>query len=179
MRNTLITLALVLIVASSAFAGSATNNTNAVKASVSAVCTLPNAFTLDFTAYDPIVTNATTDLTGSTSWTVKCTKNAAAYLDLNAGANGSGTGASTLRKMKEAGGTFLNYQLYKNVGNTVIWGQGDDVAANTTSGTGFHFVGAGVNGGNFNSLTVYGVVPQAQDVPAASYTDTVTATVNF
>jgi len=68
------------------------------------------------------------------------------------------------------GGETLDYNLYTNAGRTSIWGDG-------TSGTSVY---SRVNPPNNDvNVTIYGRVPAAQDVSAGSYSDTVSATINF
>jgi len=67
------------------------------------------------------------------------------------------------------GGDFLTYELYTTVARTTVWGTGAvagltiPVAPSRAART----------------FTVFGRVPGAQDVTAASYADTVVATINF
>jgi spore coat protein U-like protein len=137
-----------------------------VNASVSAKCRL-TAGTLDFGAYDPVVTNASTDLTGSGTFTVACTKSASSvWIGMNLGNN---AGAGTIRRMQlGATGTYLDYELYQDAPLSTVWGN--------TSGTGVSYAATTKAP---TTLTVYGKVLQNQDVPVGSYTDTVVMTVNF
>jgi spore coat protein U-like protein len=74
------------------------------------------------------------------------------------------------RTMKK-GAEALNYNLYRNAARTNIWGDG-------TGGTVRYNNANPPNNSNVN-LTVYGRVPAGQDVSAGSYTDTISATINF
>jgi spore coat protein U-like protein len=69
------------------------------------------------------------------------------------------------------GAEVLTYNLFRNAGRTNIWGDG-------TSGTSVYSRANPPNNSNVN-LTVYGRVPAGQDVSAGTYTDTVTAVINF
>ena len=164
MKRTILSLAIIsLISAPAAFAGSATANLN-VSASVSAVCTISTA-AVAFGAYDPVVANAATDLNGTGTIIVACTKGASATIDLGNGGNllaGS-------RRMT-SGTDFLNYALYKDAARTQVWGTG--LAGGTTAA----YTAASKASTN---ITVYGKVPQAQDVTVGSYTDVVVATINY
>ncbi len=85
------------------------------------------------------------------------------------------TGASatfTPRKMVK-GAERLNYNFYRDAGRSLIWGDG-------AGGTSFYSgtVGALQLGTTIN-VTVYGRIPPQQDVSAGTYTDTITATINF
>jgi len=135
----------------------------AVGATVARNCSIATT-PVAFGTYDPIVVNATTSLDGTGSVVVSCTKRAGTRIDLGLGANASGT----TRRMK---GTtdFLTYQLYRNAARSQVWGAG---------------AGAGRNIARAPSraprtFTVYGRIAAGQDVGAASYNDTVVATINF
>jgi len=67
------------------------------------------------------------------------------------------------------GSNTLEYNLYTDAGRTTVWGDG--TASSVTA--------AGTGSGAQQSLTVYGRIPASQSVPAGSYSDTVTATINF
>ncbi len=157
---------IVFLAAAPAFAGSATSSFS-VSASVSNNCTISTA-AISFGAYDPIVANATTPLDATGTVTITCTKGAATTIGLNAG-NNSASASGTTRAMK-SGSDYLSYEIYQNAGHTTLWGNsGADL-----------FTPAAAPDKNARTFTTYGRVPAAQDVPAsASYTDTVTATVNF
>jgi spore coat protein U-like protein len=148
-----------------ASAGSATSSLT-VTATVPAVCVL-SAGTLAFGNYDPVGANATTPLTGSSAFSVACTKNTAYTVTLGTGANAA-SAMGTSRAMKDAGtGAFLSYELYTNNTYGTVWNTTNTVGgtAATTSAI---------------PLTAYGRIPAGQNVPAATgYTDTVVSTVNF
>jgi spore coat protein U-like protein len=118
-----------------------------------------------FGAYDPVVANAATDLNGTGTLTVACTKGASATIDLGVGGNLLGGS----RRMT-SGTDFLNYALYKDAARTQVWGTG------MAGGTTLTYNSASKASTN---LTVYGKVPQAQDVTVGSYTDVVVATINY
>jgi spore coat protein U-like protein len=69
------------------------------------------------------------------------------------------------------GAEVLGYNLYRNSARTNIWGDG-------TSGTAFYTRADPPNNSNVN-VTVYGRVPAGQDVSAGTFSDTVTAVINF
>lgn len=156
----------VMLMTSGAFAGTATSNM-AVSATVTANCTI-TAGALAFGAYDPIVANATTPLPGNATLTVTCTNGSPTTITLDQGLNpaGGSTNAAPLRQMI-SGGNFLSYGLFQDNALTVTWGN--------TAGTGVAYTGTGVAG----SVTVFGVVPAGQNVPAGTYNDTVVATITF
>jgi len=161
-RVALIFGGLILGFAGSAFAQTATTNLT-VNATVAKNCTITTN-PVAFGTYDPIVANATTNLDGTGSVVVTCTKGAGTRIDLGLGSNASGT----TRRM--LGGTdLLTYELYSDTGRTTVWGSG--------AGAGQTIAAAPSKAAR--TFTVYGRVFSGQDVGAASYADTVVATINF
>jgi len=141
-----------------------TANTNlAVTATVAKNCSITTT-AVAFGSYDPAVTNATTNLDGTGTVVVACTKGAGTRISLGRGANASGL----TRRMRGAA-ALLTYELYKNAGRTTVWRSG---AVN-----GLTIPGAPSRAAR--TFTVYGRVPAGQDVVAGPYTDTVVATINF
>ena len=138
-----------------------------ITASVAAKCIVSATTTVAFGAYDPVSTNSATgsDLDGTGAVSVQCTKNSGLSISLDGGLN---AGASTQRKML-GGSDFRNYDLFTDSGRSTPWGIGAvsplliPVAPSTVA----------------RAFTVYGRVPKGQSVGAASFTDTVQATVNF
>ena len=161
--------ALALGVTSGTQAGTATANLN-VQATVDANCTISTTG-VDFGSYDPIVTNLTTDLTAPAGGkvTLLCTNGASATVTLGQGANADtgSTAGNPERRLKHGTTDYLTYTLYSDAGLTTEWGD--------TGPTGVAHAGTGASA----DLDVYGVVPQAQNVPVGTYTDTVLATVTF
>lgn len=152
--------------AGTAFAATATSNLP-VSATVTANCTIDASGGLAFGAYDPVVANASADLTGSGTVATTCTDGASVTVTLGQGSNADtgSTDAAPLRRMLSGASDYLSYQLYTDSGHTSVW---DNSAGASVAGT-----GAAV------STTVYGVVSAAQNVKAGSYADTVVATVTF
>ena len=135
----------------------------AISASVANNCTISTA-PVAFGSYDPVVTHASANLDAAGTVTIACTKGSVTPVDLNLGSNASGS----VRRMSDGGTNYLNYELYQDSGRTTVWGAGASgytpVAATSKAGRDF---------------TVFARVPSGQDVPAGSYGDSVTATVNF
>lgn len=151
----------ILSLSSRTAAATATANLS-VSASVANNCTISTG-AVAFGAYDPVVANASADLDGTGSVTIACTKGATTSVELDLGANASGS-----TRQLEASSNYLTYQLYQDSGRTTVWGTGTD-----KNDTGVAPSKAA------RAFTVYGRVPAGQDVPAESYSDTVVATVNF
>jgi spore coat protein U-like protein len=137
-----------------------------VSATVAASCTIDASAGLAFGTYDPIVTNASTDLAATGSLDTTCTNGFDATVTLGQGANaGAGsTDSAPVRRMTD-GTNFLNYELYTAADHATVW--------DNTTGTTVTETGAPV------TTDVFGVVTAGQNVPAGSYTDTVVATVTF
>lgn len=156
-----------MVVVGGAEAGTATSNLN-VTATVSANCTVTtNA--VAFGAYDPVSANASSALNGTGAVIVTCTSGSLAAIALGQGANAAAgsTDVDPARRMKDATTNYLSYELFTDAARTLEWGN--------TPLTDVDHIGTGTQ----TSITVYGRVPAAQNVPAGSYTDTVVATVTF
>jgi len=163
MKRTVLFLSLSLIVATSAFAGSAsTTNTNNITASVSAKCTI-GAFSIAFGSYDPF---AAAPLDQSGTVTINCTKATSGVVSFNLGANASGAA----RRMQDTGatGNYLGYEVYTDAGHTTVWN-----AVNTVT------LGPSVSKDTALTATAYGRVASGQDAAVLNYQDTLVATVNF
>jgi spore coat protein U-like protein len=160
---------LMLFVASLGFAGAATAGTStspmAVSATVSSTCAI-SAGSMAFGAYDPV---AATQVDGSATVSVNCTKGAAAKITLGQGQNAGGgsTDAIPARRMTD-GSSFLTYALFSDASRTTVW-------ANTAA-TGVTYNAAS---SAQQQITVYGRITASQDIPAGSYTDSVVATITF
>jgi spore coat protein U-like protein len=138
-----------------------------VTATVSTSCIL-TANPLAFGAYDPINTNATTDLPGTATLSVNCTSGGTGTITISQGANAAtgSTDTTPLRRMA-SGTNYLSYSLYRDNGHTQVWGG--------PTGTGSGFTGTGTA----STVTVYGNVTHGQNVPTGSYSDAVTASIAF
>jgi spore coat protein U-like protein len=155
----------LVFAAFSAPASAATATANlGVTATVTNNCTISTA-ALAFGSYDPVVANASTDLNGSGTVSVACTKGTSATVGLGLGSNASGS----TRRMTDGSGNYLTYELYQDAGHVTIWGN---------SGAGLLSPAVAPSKATRN-FTVYGQVASNQDVTAGSYSDTVVATVNF
>jgi spore coat protein U domain-containing protein, fimbrial subunit CupE1/2/3/6 len=160
------TILIVLLAGAPAFAASATSSFS-ISATVTNNCTITTS-AISFGAYDPTVSNLSTPLDATGSVTITCTKGAATTLGLSAGAN-SANATGTTRAMK-SGSDYLSYELYQDTGRATVWGN---------SGTSL-FTPPVAPSKDPRTFTTYGRIPAGQDVPAGTtYTDTVTATVNF
>jgi spore coat protein U domain-containing protein, fimbrial subunit CupE1/2/3/6 len=163
LSNALAVLALSTstLIGGSALAGTATKDFD-VTAVVDAQCSI-DAVNIDFGVYDVF---GTTDKTANGSVTVRCTKGATVSIDLNDGMNGPA------RKMSNGSAT-LAYDLYSDAGLATRWGAG-------ANGVNPYAPSATSTSTAATVTTVYGNLPQGQtNATPGSYTDTITATVNF
>jgi spore coat protein U domain-containing protein, fimbrial subunit CupE1/2/3/6 len=135
-----------------------------ITATISAECNVSTS-ALNFGNYDPVSANATTPLDATTAVNVYCTAQTPVTVALN---NGLWVTGST-RRLKSAAGNFLTYDMYKDAARTTVWN-----ATNLNSGTSTSKL-TPIN----NGFTVYGRLMAGQDIPAGSYSDTVTVTVNY
>lgn len=117
---------------------------------------------VNFGNYNPL--SATPD-TARGRISVACHGKGRLSIALSTGSSGS----YTPRSMQDSAGDVLDYNLYTKASLTVIWGNG-------TEGTGtvsrrFH--------NNTKRARIHGQIPAGQNVPAGSYSDTITVTVTF
>jgi spore coat protein U-like protein len=112
-----------------------------------------------------VFTTTADDSTGTITYRCNAT---AANISISLSDGSSSTfSPRTLRK----GSEILQYNLYRNAARTTIWGDG-------TGGTSVYTNANPPNNSNV-SVTIYGRIPAQQDVSAGSYTDTVSAVINF
>jgi spore coat protein U-like protein len=157
-----------LLVVGSANAATATT-TFQVTATVNANCLIDSASAMAFGAYTPATSG---NLSATSDIVVRCSKNTSYNLGLNGGATAGGVVAQRLM----ANGTeTLQYNLYKEVAHTNIWG--DTIGTDTWLGT-----GAGMGVPQAITHTVYGLLPDNtanQAAVAGNYSDTITATFTY
>jgi len=144
-----------------AFAGSADTTFN-VTASVAGSCTI-SATDVDLGAYDP---GSASDGTGTITY--QCTPGLSPAISLDSGQNGGGNPND--RQMSNGGSGLLGYNIYQDDTFSTLWGDGTD-GSSTDPVTA---------DGNSDTVTAYVTAPSGQTlVPSGSYTDTVTATINW
>ena len=176
--------ALLLLADAPARAAGSVQQTFNATARVDGVCVMSTIGDLAFGTYDPVSANASSGLTGNTTFTVTCTRNASPViislsLSSNFGANIAGKRA--MNNGSPGAGNFLSYDLFVPSGvggpgstsaSAAYWGDG-------TSGTST-FPVPSVPSISPQTITIFGTVLPSQDVAvAANYSDSVTATVNF
>lgn len=120
---------------------------------------------LSFGTYDPLAANSTNHADAAADLILTCTKNARVTIELDRGQHAA-NGAPT--RIMSGSGSELNYEIYRDAARTQVWGTGADA---------LKFVSQGV--ARSQRLSVYGRIPAGQDVPAGTFGDLVTATVDF
>lgn len=152
-----------MLLAGTAFA-TTTSTTFEVTATVVDGCVI-SATNHDFGVYTP--SSPADNINGVNTITATCTMSTLYDIGLDAGTGTGATAAS--RKMTRVGGTeTLEYSLYHTADRLVVLG--NTLGADVISG-----VGTGVAVDH----TVFGTIPAGQNVPSGSYTDTITATIDF
>jgi len=132
----------------------------------SAACTVSTT-SVTFGAYDVF---SPAPLTSAGSITVSCNPTSPGNVRVSIGQS-PGAGFNP-RQMKHSSlSDRLNYNLFTNSSMTVIWGDGTGGYPRVTI--------ARVFKNNPVTLTVYGRIPQGQDVSAGQYSDTLTVTINY
>lgn len=126
-------------------------------------CTI-SATSVNFGSYN-VFNGSPTDSTGTVTY--RC--NGSAH-NITIGLT-QGAGASFNQRQMQKGSESLTYNLFVDASRTNIWGDG-------TGGTSVYSIANPPNNTNVN-LTVYGRVTAGQDVSAGSFSDTVTAVINF
>lgn len=160
-------LALGAALPGSASAGSASANLS-VTATVAASCSIATA-PVSFGTYDP---TGAGNLNATGSVSITCTLGAIPTITLGLGANASGA----TRRMSN-GTSYIEYELYQPstvvagapCAYTQVWG---------TSGLAVFTPVAAISNAT-RTYNVCGQAAQGQNVTTGTYTDTVTATVNF
>jgi spore coat protein U-like protein len=152
----------VTAISVSAANAATTTTTFPVTATVLSACAV-TANPLNFASYNP---TAATPLDATTTLAVNCTVGTPFTVGLNAG---TASGATVTTRRMTSGANALSYALYQEAARTNNWGNtpGTDTPAPVTAPV------------LPTSLTVYGRVPAGQNVPAGTYSDTITVTVNY
>ena len=166
----LVMLATTLAAASWAQAGTATA-TIGLSATVTSNCTITTT-PVGFGAYDPILGS---DITAEGSVTVACTKNATGlWVGLNTGANGA-------RNLKGASSNnMLAYSIKQPSGpapGAACPAYGAGTPWDNTSGSALQLTAPATK--TARTYNVCGQIAKGQDMSVDSYSDTVTASINF
>jgi len=159
----------LLVTMGAAVAGSA-GGTLTVSATVNTNCTV-NSPTLTFTAIDP---TAGVNSTGTATLSVTCTKGTTLLdIKLGPGAHQISNGSRQVNN----GTNNMAYALYTDAGHTTLWGDSTTTGIGNKLSTGFS---AFTSVSTPQTYTIFGqILAAAEDVPAATYTDSVAVTVDF
>lgn len=129
-------------------------------ASVAKQCTV-SATDIDFGSQGTLTSAAL----ATSTITAKCTNTTAYQIGLDDGSNASGG----TRRMKRSGSAdYVDYELYRDSGRTLRWGQTLNVDRVSATGN-----------ATSQGFTVYGRVPVQTTPRAGSYADTVKVTVTY
>lgn len=160
---------LLMALAGTANAGTA-SGTLSTTATVNTNCAV-NSPTLTFAAIDP---TAGVDSTGSATISVTCTKSTTLVdIKLGPGAHQIVGGSRQLNN----GADNIKYGLFTDAAFTTSWGDSTTAGIGNKLSSGFS---AFTSVGTPETFTVYGQILAAdEDVPAATYTDSVAITVDF
>ncbi len=167
----------VLLMSSETVLAASTSTSVPVTASVTQSCSISTSTALAFGTYDPIGANAIAALNATGQVSVACSKSAAG---LTIGMDNGAHVAGAQRQM--VGGTSaanLNYNLFQpptSVPGTACTFPG--VTAWTATGAGLLTITSPTSKAA-RLYNVCGTIPGGQDVAADTYTDTVSATINF
>ena len=127
-----------------------------------AVCTISTT-PVSYGSYN-VFSATPLDSTGTVTY--RCGNEKNITITLNKG------GAATFDPRQMLNGSeALNYNLYQDAARTTIWGDG-------TGGTQVYSDANPPNNQNV-TVNIFGRIPAGQDVTAGSYTNTITATINF
>lgn len=144
-----------------------------VSMTVARNCKITTSGTFNFGNYDPVVANASAPLNVTTPAfiSVNCNKNTpSVWVGLDAGTNSSHAPAGSTRAASDGAGDYIGYDFYQDSAFTTLWGNTQATAPT---------IGPFTSAKTPVTATVYGQAPAGQDVPVGTYTDTITATVNF
>lgn len=166
MRKILLATLTAGVLSAGVAAAATTTTTFQVTATVQSTCSA-TATTLAFPNYTP----GAGAQTGTSTISVKCSKNTPYTVALNAGTT---TGGTLAQRLMASGVNTLQYNLYTTAAASTVFGDG---TGGTGTGTG---TGAGV--ATANAMTVYGQLPDSATNQAAvpgAYSDTITVTVTY
>lgn len=85
----------------------------------------------------------------------------------------TGNSGSYIPRIMTSGANQLQYNLYTNAAHTIVWG---DANSGTSTISDSYLLGIGTTVRNYS---IYGRVPAGQNMPAGTYSDTITVTVNY
>lgn len=144
-----------------AVAGTAVSNFS-VRLTVVAECKIISAGDMNFGAQG--VWTSAIDVTSVL--TMQCTRDTPFTIGFNQGVGGTGVSNRVMRS--PASTDTVKYQLYRDAGRTLVWG--NTIGSDTANGVGT---------GNQQNVSVYGRLPVQPGVAPGNYSDTITVTVTY
>ncbi len=179
LNKTVFHLAVVTaLLGTSGIAQAASSNANVpVSAHVTQNCTISTSSAIAFSAYDPVVANATVALNTTGQVSIACTKGSTG---VTIGMDNGGHVSGAQRQM--LGGTsagMLQYDLFQppsNTPGTACTFPG--ITAWNTTGSGLLTLATATSKA-VQLYNVCGTIPAGQDVPADTYADIVSVAINF
>lgn len=149
------------------------NTTTTVTLNVVSSCRITSTQDIRFGSYDPLGQHAVQRSLANGSISVICTRgtnNVRVSLFQGSNADASSTCEEPKRAMAGPNGARLMYGIYQNPARTIPWGCSDS-----------NMVMLPLFDGALRpvSLTTYGALPPAQDIPQGQYADTVEVSVIF
>jgi spore coat protein U-like protein len=128
------------------------------------------ATAVGFGTYDPL---AATALSSTGTVTVTCTGTALLTVPVTVSLN-AGIWGNFSARSAASGASRINYNLYSDAAQTQVWGDGSSGTSTVNLSVFILVIGTGSS-----AATVYGLVPNGQDVAPGTYSDTITATVSY
>lgn len=164
---------LLLSMATLAAQAEQSTTNSAVTMNVATACRISSVSSLSFGNYDSVGTHATQALDSSGSIGVVCTNGTStARVSLSQGSNpASGSScANPQRRMRNSQGAWLNYTIYRDAAQTLVWGC---LPENSYLLPAFNRVLTPV------TIAPYGRVPAGQPAGVGDYVDTIEVVVTF
>lgn len=125
--------------------------------------------TLAFGNYNPVL-GLPTD--SQNTLTVTCSSLIALLVSYSVELSAGNSGNTNARQLRQ-GGQSLNYNLYKDILRSTVWGTGPNAVNDSFL---LSILGIGVN----RLYPIYGRIPAGQtSINAGSYSDSITVTVNY
>jgi spore coat protein U-like protein len=167
-KNVFPMIGLAVLMSSAALAGESHDNLTA-QTVISNACIITGG-SLSFDPYDPL---GGAQVDASTTISVQCTNlMTAPYIKMDQGANHTGGSLSApVRRLKTTAQIsstdyYLSYNIYSDSPGGTVWDGVTGVQAPSPNG-------------NARTMNVYGRIAASQNVPAATYSDTVVVSVTF
>lgn len=138
-----------------------------VTTNIAAICAVSANSTMAFGTYDPL---SATPLDATATITFKCAKG---------GTFDIGIGGTVGSRTMSSGVDTLGFELYRDSGRTLAWGNTQDSNTLDTDASGFTTGAGSTTAAASRSATVYGRIAAGQDKTPGSYTATLTITIYY